>query len=206
MTSSFSTTRGQRSRPWQRSLLLPSPKWIPSSNQHHHHVLTSTSKERSLSPLAMSTSHNHLSVMSTSTSSSSSVNITQSTLTRPVSNVNHSPPDQTFLLQQQPMYYNTMQPMMQQMHYVVEQQVPNIQGMIMVNGTPSGGMLTGHSEHNTHGVGLHNGLHNGTFTFPHTTLGRGEKMVHVEENHGGGQRLVTSRGGTWSSWGVEVGN
>lgn len=104
------------------------------------------------------------------------------------------------------MYYNTMQPMMQQMHYVVEQQVPNIQGMIMVNGTPSGGMLTGHSEHNTHGVGLHNGLHNGTFTFPHTTLGRGEKMVHVEENHGGGQRLVTSRGGTWSSWGVEVGN
>ncbi|CAB1324035.1 unnamed protein product, partial [Coregonus sp. 'balchen'] len=128
-------------------------------------------------------------------SSSSSVNITQSALTRPVSNVthvNHSPPSQTFLLQQQPVYYTTMQPMMQpmmqQMHYVVEQQVPNMQGMIMVNGTPSGGMLTGHSEHNTHGVGLHNG----TFTLPQTTLGRGERMVHVEENQGGGQRLVTS--------------
>ncbi|KAL1022681.1 hypothetical protein UPYG_G00030960 [Umbra pygmaea] len=53
---------------------------------------------------------------------------------------------QTILLQQQPVYYSTvqpmMQPMMQPMQYVVEQQqVPSMQGMVMVTGPPAGGMV-----------------------------------------------------------------
>ncbi|KAM4629815.1 desmoglein-2.1-like [Polymixia lowei] len=127
-----------------------------------------------------------------SQSSKSTSSIAQSPPINPVTTVAMAmlpPPCQTVLLQQQPVYYTTT-PVLQPMHYIVQPQLQNnallvegsaaadLQGMILVSGSP------GHTEHIAN-----QGHTTGMFTFPNTMIEGVERVVCVEENRGGGSRV-----------------